>query len=600
MFEYPKPDNLVDLLENAVAKFSGNKLFGVKNAAGTALDWMTYGEFGQRVDNLRGGFVDKGIRRGDTIGFIGNNRPEWAINAFAAYGAGARFVPMYEAELPSTWEYIIRDSGIRFLMVSKPEIHKQIKEFSDRIPTLEQIFVVESEGPESMAALERTGKVKPAPSIKPSPRDIAALVYTSGTTGEPKGVILSHGNFTSNAIGGNRLFSEILDENARSISILPWAHAYGQVAELYNWMLFGGSIGFMQDVKTLGDDLALVKPTFIIAVPRVFNKIYDGLWAKMNETGGLKKKLFVMGVENARRKRELAAEGKSDFMVNLKTAFADKIVFSKIRERFGGRVQGALTASALMNIEIAQFFHDIGIPVFDCYGLSETSPAVTMNCFSANRPGSVGRPVENVKVVIDKSVVTDGSTDGEIVVYGPNVMQGYHNKPVATARVITEDGGFRTGDRGRLDKDGYLFITGRLKEQYKLENGKYVFPGGIEEDIRLAPFVANAMLYGEGKAFNVCLIVPDFEVLGKYARENNLSGDPNVLVHDPEIQKMIENQILSILKPKYGGYEIPKKFVFIADDFTVDNGMLTQTMKLKRRMVIDRYKPDIESRYMKN
>jgi len=599
MFEYPKPDNLVDLVENAVTKFPANKLFGVKNADGTALDWMTYQEFGERVDNLRGGLVERGIMRGDTVGFIGNNRPEWAISAFAAYGAGARFVPMYEAELPGTWEYIIKDSGIRLLVVSKPEILRQAKPFLDTIPTLEQIFVIDTEGADSMAALERTGKVKPAPSVKPSPQDVAALVYTSGTTGEPKGVILSHGNFTSNAIGGNRLFSEILDENARSISILPWAHAYGQTAELYNWFLFGGSIGFMQDVKTLGDDLALVQPTFIIAVPRVFNKIYDGLWAKMNETGGLKKKLFVMGVENAKKKRELAAEGKSDFMVNLKTAFADKVVFKKIRARFGGRVQGALTASALMNLEISYFFHDIGIPVFDCYGLSETSPAVTMNCFSANRPGSVGRPVENVKVVIDKSVVTDGSTDGEIVVYGPNIMQGYHNKPVATAKVITADGGFRTGDRGRLDKDGYLFITGRLKEQYKLENGKYVFPGGIEEDIRLAPFVANAMLYGEGKAFNVCLVVPDFEVLGKYARENQMSADPQTLVKDSKIQKMIETQILSHLKTKYGNYEIPRKYVFIADDFTVDNGMLTQTMKLKRRIVMDKYKPDIDEQYRK-
>ncbi|MDA8404659.1 MAG: AMP-binding protein, partial [Desulfobacteraceae bacterium] len=236
--------------------------------------------------------------------------------------------------------------------------------------------------------------------------------------------------------------------------------------------------------------------------------------------------------------------------------------------------------------------------VFDCYGLSETSPAVTMNCFSANKPGSVGRPIENVRVVIDRSVVEDGSSDGEIIVYGPNVMQGYHNKPDATRAVMTADGGFRTGDRGRLDEDGYLFMTGRIKEQYKLENGKYVFPGAIEEDIRLIPFVANAMIAGEGKRYNVCMIIPDFEVLAKYARDNNLPvKDPKALINDKAIQQMISDTVTASLKQKYGGYEIPKKFIYIADDFTLDNGMLTQTMKLKRRVVFEKYNDAIEALY---
>jgi long-chain acyl-CoA synthetase len=595
---FKEPDNLVDLFEGAVSRFSNNNLFGVKNDTKTDLIWMTYGEIGRRVDNLRGGLVHRGIGKNDAVGFIGNNRPEWAISAFAAYGAGARFVPMYEAELESTWEYIIRDSAVKLLMVSKPEIYQKVIRYKGLIPTLEHVFVVESSGPGSMASLEQEGEKNPVPSIKPDSKDIAALIYTSGTTGEPKGVLLSHLNFTSNAIGGNRLYNDVLNEDSRSISILPWAHSYGQTAELYNWMLVGGSIGFMEAVTTLGDDLALVKPTFMIAVPRVFNKIYDGLNAKMKDTGGLAKALFDMGVESAKKKRELAAEGKSSFMVNLKLKIADKIVFKKIRDKFGGRLIGALTASALMNKEIAAFFSDIGIPVFDCYGLSETSPAVTMNCFSANRPGSVGRPIENVRVVIDKSVVEDGSSDGEIIVYGPNVMQGYHNKPEETTKVMTPDGGFRTGDRGRLDEDGYLFMTGRIKEQYKLENGKYVFPGALEEDIRLIPFVANAMVAGEGKKYNVCLIIPDIEVLTKYAIDNNLPvKDPNALINDKSIQQMISDTVTASLKEKYGGYEIPKKFIYIADDFTLENGMLTQTMKLKRRVVFEKYNDAIKTAY---
>ncbi|ACL04903.1 Long-chain-fatty-acid CoA ligase (AMP-forming) [Desulfatibacillum aliphaticivorans] len=597
MERYETPNNLVDLFEDAVKRFKNNPLFGVKNKEKTGLDWMTYGEAGARVDNLRAGLAQMGVGKNDVVGFIGNNRPEWAISAFATYGAGARFVPMYEAELESTWEYIIRDSDVKVLIVSKPAIFDKVSAFADRTPGLERIFIIETQGEGSLGELEALGAKNPVESVKPDKYDVAALVYTSGTTGEPKGVLLSHQNFSSNAAGGYHLFTEVLNEEARSLSILPWAHSYGQTAELYNWMQFGGSIGFMESVETLADDLALVSPTFMIAVPRVFNKIYDGLQAKMKETGGLPKALFDMGVKAAKEKRELAAEGKSNFLVNLKFKLADKIVFQKIRDKFGGRLQGALTGSALMNPEISHFFADIGVPVFDCYGLSETSPAVSMNCFSAYKVGSVGRPIENVKVVIDQSGVDAIGDDGEIIVYGPNVMQGYHNKPEATAAAMTAHGGFRTGDRGRIDEDGFLFITGRIKEEYKLQNGKYVYPGAIEEDIRLLPNVANAMLSGEGKKYNVCLVVPDFEVLGDYARQKGLSADPFDLVENKEVTDMIAAEITAFLKGKYGGYEIPKKFIFLADDFTLDNGMLTQTMKLKRKAVFDKYNDAIEDLY---
>ncbi|MBU2514983.1 long-chain fatty acid--CoA ligase [bacterium] len=596
MFTYNKPDNLVELFEEAVARYSDNDLFGVKNEDGTALSWMTYKEVGRRVDNVRGGLAQLGVSKGDTVGFIGNNRPEWALSAFATYGLKARYVPMYEAELLDVWKYIIGDSEVKVLIISKRDIFERVKGLVDELPKLEKIIVIESEGENSLAELEKIGENNPVPSVRPSPQDLAGLIYTSGTTGAPKGVLLSHGNLSSNAQAGYHFYPE-LDENSRSISILPWAHSYGQTAELYNYFQFGGAIGFMESVATLAKDMQLIKPTFIIAVPRVFNKIYDQIHAKMNETGGTVKKLFQAAVETAQKKRDLAENNKSSLLVNIKFAILDKLVFSKIRDQFGGCLRGALTASATMNIEIANFFINVGIPVFDCYGLSETSPAVSMNNRENYRLGSVGKCVEYVRVEIDKSVVEEGATDGEIIVYGPNVMQGYHKKPKETKAVMTADGGFRTGDRGRLDQDGFLYITGRIKEQYKLENGKYVFPASIEEDIKLLPHVANAMIYGDGRKFNICLVVPDFLVLEKFVREHNLPSDPKELVLSKEVNTLIADEITMFLEGKYGGYEIPKRFKLLVDDFALENGMLTQTMKLKRRAVIDTYKNDIEALY---
>ncbi|HAJ27747.1 MAG TPA: long-chain fatty acid--CoA ligase [Syntrophus sp. (in: bacteria)] len=594
-YQLDKPDNLVALLEESVAKYPKNRLFGTKNKQG-AYEWVTYGEVGRRVDNLRGGLAKLGVKKGDAVGLIANNRVEWAVAAFATYGLGARYVPMYESELLHVWKYIIKDSGIKVLFVANPEIYEKVKDFPKEIPALENIFIIDGVGEGSMASVEKSGAANPLASTRPSPDDIAGLIYTSGTTGDPKGVLLSHANLTSNTLAGLKMYPE-LTENGLSLAILPWAHSYGQTAELHAIIKLGAAMGIAESPATIANDLTLVKPNWLIAVPRVFNRIYDGLHKKMEDTGGLAKALFDMGVAAAKKKRELAGEGKSCLLTNIKFSIADKVVFSKVREKMGGRLLGAMSGSAAMNPEIAQFFFDIGIPIYDCYGMTETSPAIAMNASYSYRLGSVGQAIDKVKIVIDSSVVQEGATDGEIVVYGPNVMKGYHNKPEQTREVMTDDGGIRTGDRGRLDKDGFLYITGRIKEQFKLENGKFVFPASMEEDICLNPYVQNAVVYGENRAFTICLVVPDFVAVEAYAEKNHLSKDMDVLMEREEIAFMISNGITEQLKKKYGGYEIPKKFVFLKDNFTLENGLLTQTMKLKRRVVMDKYKEQIEAQY---
>lgn len=595
MWTYEKPDNLVEWWIESENKFSGNVLFWVHDGQG-GLNPITYGEIDKRIANARGGLARMGIGEGDAVGIISQNRPEWAVLAYATYGRNGRYIPMYEKELLQTWKYIIKDSAVKFLLVSTPEIYEQVKDFPADIPGLENIFIIDSEAENSLAALEKMGEEEPVEPLIPGHDDVAVLIYTSGTTAEPKGVLLTHGNLTYCSRAGYRIYPE-LDQSQVGISMLPWAHSYALSGELNNWIQFGGSLGFMRDVTTLADDLKIVKPTYLISVPRVFNKIYDGIQLKMEDAGGLKKKLFDAACVTAKEKRELADKGQSSGGVNFKHKLLDKLVFTKIRDAMGGRVTGALTASAAMNKEIAEFFYDIGIPTYDCYGLTETSPAVTMNSPEDWRIGSVGKVLEGQKVVIDKSISEEGADDGEIIVYGPNIMKGYHNKPEETAAVLMPDGSFRTGDRGRFDEDGFLWITGRIKEQYKLSNGKYVFPAVIEEEIKLIPEVANAMVYGDGKPYNICLVLPDFEVAARWAAREGVSVDPEELLRNEKFKEMLTGVIKDHLNKTFGRYEIPGKYLFLREDFTVENKMLTQTMKLKRREVLDNYADDIQKLY---
>jgi long-chain acyl-CoA synthetase len=595
MWTYEKPDNLVEWWLESEKKFSDNILFLLHDGEG-GLKPVKYGEIGRRINNARGGLAKLGINKDDAVGIIAPNCPEWAVLAFATYGCNARFIPMYEKELVQTWKYIIKDSAIKLLVVSTPEIYEQVKGFAAEIPSLKDIFVIGAEGDQSMDSLEKMGAENPVEPLIPHYDDVAVLIYTSGTTAEPKGVLLTHGNLTYCSRAGYNLYPD-LDETQVGISMLPWAHSYALSAELNNWIQFGGSLGFMRDVTTLAEDLRIIKPTYLISVPRVFNKIYDGIQLKMSDAGGMKKKLFDAACLTAKMKRELADQGQSSFSVNIKHKILDKLVFSKIKEALGGRVTGSLTASAAMNKDIAEFFYDIGIPTYDCYGLTETSPAVTMNSPEDWRIGSVGKVLQGQKVVIDRSVAEDGAEDGEIVVYGPNVMKGYHNKPEETAAVLMPDGSFRTGDRGRFDDDGFLWITGRIKEQYKLSNGKYVFPAVIEEEIKLMPLVANAMVYGDGKPYNICLVLPDFEVASRWAAREGVSAEPEALLTNERFKEMLIGEVKTHLKKIFGGYEIPEKYLLISEDFTVENRMLTQTMKLIRRVVLDSYKDEIETLY---
>jgi len=399
-------------------------------------------------------------------------------------------------------------------------------------------------------------------------------------------VLLTHGNFSGNVSAIHQVFPMSPDD--RSLSFLPWAHSFGQTVELHVLFSMGSSMGIAESVAKIVPNLAEVGPTLLFSVPRIFNKIYDGLNKKMAEDGGIKKMLFDAGLANEQVRRELAAKGQKSGWADFKHRFFDKIVFSKIRERLGGNLRYAFSGGAAISVEVAEFVDNIGIMVYEGYGLTETSPIVTCNRPDGRKIGSIGRAIPGVRVTIDKEATGD-AVNGEIVVYGHCVMKGYHALPQENVKVFTADGGFRTGDMGRMDDEGFVYITGRIKEQYKLENGKYVVPTPLEEQLKLSPFVTNVMIFGDNKPFNVAIVVPDMDVLGKWAGEHGLNGsDTQALLADPKVKSAMAAE-LDRYSGKFKQYEKVKDFRLVPDDFTTDNDMLTPSLKVKRRVVIKTY-----------
>jgi long-chain acyl-CoA synthetase len=581
---------LVDLFEFSAATHATRDLFGTKT--GERWVYASYGEVKKFVDRLRGGLASLGVGPNDKVGIIANNRQEWAIAAYATYGLGGAFVPMYESQLDKDWAFIIHDSGIKVLFVSTPAIYQKTKNLPGTIPTLEHVVTLFSgEGSLlSYAELLRRGDEKPAPLVRPAERDAAAVLYTSGTTGDPKGVLLSHGNVMSNvrAVQANLP----VDGTDRSLAFLPWAHSFGHTGELHLVISIGASMGICESTDKILPYLAEVKPTVIFAVPRIFNRIYAGVQKQMENRPAPVRALFEAGLRAARMKSKGQPIG---LRASLFLLLAEKLVFARVRARFGGRLKYAVSGAAALATEVATFVDALGITVYEGYGLTETSPVVAVNLPNMRRIGSVGKPIPGVKVVIDKTSTADGR-DGEIVVYGPNVMQGYYKRPEETRAVMTADGGFRTGDLGYFDEEGYLYISGRIKEQYKLENGKFVVPAPLEEELKLSPFIANVMIYGDNKPFNVALVAPNLDAIKEWAAHEGIANGEKELVGSEKVRAKIKAEI-DRLSSTFKGYERVRAFTLVSEDFTMQNDLLTPKLSIKRHNILKKWGKDIERLY---
>ncbi len=585
----PEFTDLVTMLGASVQRFGERPLFGVRREEGW--HWTSYREFGALVDTFRAGLATLGVKRGDKVAVISQNRLEWVVGAHAVYSLGASYVAMYEAQLDKEWQYILADSGSKVCLVSTAAIEARVRRLTESLPALEHIVSFEGDGPGSYADLMARGASHPAAPVTPAPSDLASLIYTSGTTGNPKGVCLTHANLAYNTCALLPLLESSPDD--RGLAFLPWAHVFGGCVELNTCMVTGMSTAICGDPAQLAQFIGEIKPTVLMAVPRVWNRIHAGVGAMMLTKPRAVRWMFETAMVAKNKQRRGKSIGPAEWAA---VKLAEKLVFPKVRAAFGGRLRFAASGAAALSLEVAEFIENLGIGLYEGYGMTESSGGTTAQPVGAKRLGSVGKPLPGVRIEIDKSVAGASADMGEVVIYGHGIMSGYHNLEDATRQAIGADGGLRTGDLGRLDADGYLYITGRTKELYKLENGKYVAPVPLEEQLTLSPYILQCVIFGADRPHNVALIVPDMAALRTWAKAQGIEGDGEALLADSRVRKLLESEVATHSKD-FKGFERIKDFVIDTEELTIQNGLLTPTLKLKRSKVVAKYDDVFASLY---
>jgi len=580
---HPLPKCFLD----AVDRFANPRAQMFRTAGGW--ESISAQEMLRRVAGLARALGELGIQPGDRVGIFAPNCPEWHIADFAIQGLGAVTVPVYFHESPERLTYILRDSGARVAVTSGEDQARTIVACREHLPQLEQTIsvapptelheeallyetLIATAGESDITAYRR----KAAEVIS---SQLATIIYTSGTTGEPKGVMLTHANLSSNALGFSEDFELLAADVA--LSLLPLAHVYERTID-YGYIFRGVSVAYVQQMETVAQALLEVQPTTMAAVPRFYEKTYANIIERGHRESGLKRKIFDAAIRTAAEAVPWRAYGKEvPLGVRLRWLLADRIVYSKIRAGVGGRIRTFSSGGAPLAPELAEFFWSVGLPVYQGYGLTETSPVVTFNSPKANKVGTVGRAIPDVEVRI--------ADDGEILVKGPCVMQGYYHKPDQTREVLTTDGWFSTGDIGRIDGEGYLVITDRKKELLKTAGGKFVAPAPIENLLKTSPLISNAMVVGDGRKFVSLLIVPNFTGIEAAARKAGREfSTPAQMVADPWVRDLLSREIERLTAP-LAQYEKPKRFALLEQDFSHKNGELTYTLKMKRRVIEERY-----------
>jgi long-chain acyl-CoA synthetase len=559
-----------------------------------------YSEMAERVHDLSIGLRELGVRRGDRVAILSENRPEWAIADYACLAARAADVPVYPTLPARQVEYILRDSGAVVVMVSSAAQLEKVLSLRGRLPALAHVIAFDPgvTGPgvlawdqvleQGRAARDRYSDWRSA-ALEAAPDDLATLIYTSGTTGDPKGVMLSHGNIASNVTTSVDLFSFTAEDEC--LSFLPLSHIFERMFGHYCMFHAGVVINYAESIDSVPANMLEIRPHLMASVPRLYEKIYARVLDSVRTSSPLRKRIFAWGREVGEQWAELTIAGRRiPAGLRLQRALADRLVFGKLRARTGGRIRFFISGGAPLSPDIARFFYAAGLPILEGYGLTETSPVMAVNTFRHHRLGTVGKPIPGVEIRI--------APDGEIVTRGPNVMCGYFSKPEATAEAIDEEGWFHTGDIGMIDADGFLSITDRKKDLIVTAGGKNIAPQPIENLAKSSKFVSTAVMIGDRRPFPIMLVVPNaVQVKGWTEHKGLPDGDLEQLLALPAVRQKIEREVRMTLRD-LAQFEMPKKLLLLPKEFTVEAGELTPTLKVRRRVVEERHRTAIEALYL--
>jgi long-chain acyl-CoA synthetase len=552
--------------------------------------WVAYStqKYVDMANQVSRGLLRMGIKPGDKVAMISNNRPEWNIMDIGIMQIGAINVPIYPTISENDYKFIFNDAEVKLCIVSDNELLSKANLVKDQVPTLQGIYSFEEiAGAKNWSEILDQGKDESnqneVQAIMDGIKDdeLATLIYTSGTTGVPKGVMLCHRNIVSNALGSMPRLP--VDNHAVSLSFLPVCHIYERMI-LYLYQLVGVSIHFAESIDTIADNIREIKPNVFTAVPRLLEKVYDKIVAGGTEAGGIKAKIFLWALG-------LTQQYEYGMKKGLKWKIADKLVFSKIRAKLGGNIQAVASGSAALQPRLAQFFHAVGIPVFEGYGLTETSPVISVNAEKSGVVfGSVGK-------LLDGGVEVKIAEDGEILTKGPNLMMGYYKRPDLTEEVIDKDGWFHTGDIGKFIQGDYLKITDRKKEMFKTSGGKYVAPQVLENKFKESRFIEQVMVIGANEKHPAALIVPGFAFLTEWCERKGIkcNGNAEMCANEKVIARIQEE--VDEYNKQFGNWEQVKKFELLSAEWGVETKELTPTLKLKRKVIMEMYHDQVEKIY---
>ncbi len=579
--------------------------YGVKTALMIKTDGayreISFRQFGDRVRYFALGLSTLNVQRGDRVALLSENRPEWAISDLAILSEGAITVPVYQTNSPKEVAYILNNAEVKVVIVSTGEQLEKIQSVRSDVPSLERVIVmdpVDGADVDSFDVLLQTGRerAEAEPDLymehvrRAGAADVATIIYTSGTTGEPKGVMLTHENILFNVKAAEKVVP--VSEEDRCLSFLPLSHVFERTVGQFFMIFHGITIAYAESIETVAENMGEVKPTIVVSVPRLYEKMYARVLEKVHAGPPLRQKIFSWGIETGRKLTPYRLQGKKGpFALRLQYGLADRLVFHKIKDRLGGSLRYFISGGAPLSREIAEFFYAAGVTILEGYGLTETSPVITANHYDRIKFGTIGQALEGVEVRI--------ADDGEILTRSPSVMKGYFKNETATKEAIDEEGWFYTGDVGEIDQDGFVKITDRKKDLIVTSGGKNIAPQYLENILVSDKYISQVMVYGDRRKYLTALVIPDFGALSEVMKEEGLSfADDVELAAAPRTRAFLLSRVQEKLRD-LARFEQIKKITLLDHELTQEAGELTPTLKIRRKEVTRKYFDLLDALYEK-